>query len=119
MRTMVLTRFVPLAVLGALAACTVGPDYHAPEPVLPAALAAPDGMPTAMAPVEHWWIALGDEPLSGLIDAALAGSPDLASAEARVQQARAQARVTGRPGGRRRLIVAERNLPAEFGQARL
>ena len=95
MRTMVLTRFVPLAVLGALAACTVGPDYHAPEPVLPAALAAPDGMPTAMAPVEHWWIALGDEPLSGLIDAALAGSPDLASAEARVQQARAQARVTG------------------------
>ena len=95
MRTLLPGRLVVSPALVALAACTVGPDYRAPEPPPPAARVLADATLTAMAPVERWWTALDDAPLSGLIDAALAGSPDLASAEARVQQARAQARVTG------------------------
>lgn len=79
----------------ALTACTVGPDYRAPEVPPPATLMATgDGIST-LAPIERWWTALEDPDLSYLIEAALAGSPDLAAAEARVQQARALARVAG------------------------
>ena len=41
-----------------------------------------------------WWTQLGDRTLSGLIEQALANSPDVRSAQARLRQARAQRSVT-------------------------
>jgi outer membrane protein, multidrug efflux system len=45
--------------------------------------------------LSRWWERLGDEELSSLIDRALIGSVDLRIAHARLQQARAQWKVTG------------------------
>jgi hypothetical protein len=45
--------------------------------------------PTGEWPVDAWWKAYGDPQLDSLIDQALAGSPDLAEAAARVRAARA------------------------------
>lgn len=83
-----------LLAAGLLSACTVGPDYHgAPEVAaktlaaarLPHALAAAQATP-ASAP---WWQALNDPLLNDLVNQALANSPDLATAQARVRQSRA------------------------------
>jgi NodT family efflux transporter outer membrane factor (OMF) lipoprotein len=87
-----------LAVLAlALASCAVGPRYVPPD----AATAAPAGFPgtdgtfPASAPPDAWWREFGDPVLDGFVERALAGNADLATAEARVQQARAAARVAG------------------------
>jgi len=45
----------------------------------------------AQFPRQDWWKALGDPQLDALIDEALAGTPSLAAADARVRQAMAQA----------------------------
>jgi outer membrane protein, multidrug efflux system len=51
---------------------------------------------TQNAPVPpEWWSAFGNAELNGLVDTAMANSFDLAAAYARVDQARAQARVAG------------------------
>ena len=42
-----------------------------------------------------WWTSFGSAELAALIDEALAGSPDLAIASERVQQAQAAVRVAG------------------------
>jgi NodT family efflux transporter outer membrane factor (OMF) lipoprotein len=42
-------------------------------------------------PTRDWWTALGDPQLDGLIDEALAGTPSLDAADARLRQATAQA----------------------------
>src|SRR5689334_17498338 len=44
-------------------------------------------------PAESWWTAYGDPQLDALIAEALEGSPTLASAEARLQRARAVSQV--------------------------
>lgn len=46
-------------------------------------------------PVERWWTAYGDPQLTALIDEALADSPDLAAAMARLQRAEAMTQVAG------------------------
>jgi len=46
-------------------------------------------------PSDRWWDAYGDAQLSALIDEALAGSPDLAQAQARVRMAQAAAQQVG------------------------
>lgn len=56
--------------------------------------------PTANWPTDQWWTAYGDDQLNGLMDEALAGSPDLAAAKARLakaQAATAQARAATLP----------------------
>jgi multidrug efflux system outer membrane protein len=77
----------------ALCACVVGPNYKGPPDVAPRAAAAPAfhraGAATADAPAGRWWAALGDAELDRLVDASLAGSPDLGVARARIVQARA------------------------------
>lgn len=81
-----------LAAASALAACTVGPDYHgAPQVANPAAFVRTPahGMSDARAP-SQWWLAFDDPQLSALIDAALAHNPDLKVAQARLREARAQ-----------------------------
>jgi NodT family efflux transporter outer membrane factor (OMF) lipoprotein len=77
----------------ALSACVVGPDYRGPPAVAPKAAAAGAfhraGAATAEAPATRWWTALNDAELDRLVDAALAASPDLDVARARIVQARA------------------------------
>jgi NodT family efflux transporter outer membrane factor (OMF) lipoprotein len=89
---------VPLVVLALAGCASVGPDYVAPQPQVPAAWSeAGDAAP--MAPVgadlSHWWRRLDDPALSGLIDAALAGSTDLRSARASLREARARRALAG------------------------
>lgn len=80
-----------------LMAChPVGPTY-APSPQrLPEAYATPSGTAT-LSP--RWWEALGDAQLNGLIEAALAKSPDLRVAEARLRQSRAIQGIQDAAGG--------------------
>ena len=79
------------------AGCAVGPRYTPPSADAPAPAAYPvaDATLSAGAPLDRWWTALQDPLLDELVERSLAGSPDLASAEARVQQARALARAAG------------------------
>ena len=85
-----------LLALALAAGCAVGPDYRGP-PALPAAGGSFPVTPKVAGgtPADRWWEALGDPELARLIARALAENPDLATAEARVQQSRAAARVAG------------------------
>ena len=55
----------------------------------PAFHRALEGASSAEPSIARWWTGLGDPTLDSLIDAALAGSPDVQAAEARLRQARA------------------------------
>jgi NodT family efflux transporter outer membrane factor (OMF) lipoprotein len=91
----------PAAALGVLASllagCVVGPTYKGPPAVATHAEAAKTflraGDASADAPHARWWIALGDTELDRLIEAALAASPDLEAAQARLRQSRAGLRL--------------------------
>ena len=91
------TRGLLLAALavGALSACApdLGPR---PLPLSTAQLEstrslAPGVMQTAW-PVDRWWQSYGDPQLDALVDEALAHSPDVAAASARIRQARGATR---------------------------
>lgn len=74
--------------------CMVGPDYRGAPEVAANALAAPafphaPARTVATPGVADWWHALGDAQLDSLIGTALASSPDIRAAQARVRQARA------------------------------
>ncbi|MXO66815.1 efflux transporter outer membrane subunit [Altericroceibacterium endophyticum] len=85
--------FIPAACL-ALGACTMGPDYAGAPRVLPAApegsssFVRGDDIAQTQPGLANWWEALGDPVLNRLEQAALDGSPDLAVARARLDQAR-------------------------------
>jgi NodT family efflux transporter outer membrane factor (OMF) lipoprotein len=76
----------------AVAGCAVGPDYKRPTPDLPVAwtLEAPwrTGVPADAADKGDWWKAFGDPQLDALEQRAMADSPTLAIAAARLAQAR-------------------------------
>ena len=80
----------------ALAACapTLGPK---PTLVAAADVAAGEAFAGPVAPdlSARWWEAYGDAQLDALVDEALAGSPDLAVASARLAQAEAAAQQAG------------------------
>ena len=84
--------------LGGLSACTVGPDFRGAPPAAPVAAKAaafnraPDDASAAQPSAAPWWGALGDPQLTALIEAALASSPDVAAAEARLRESRAALR---------------------------
>lgn len=78
----------------ALGGCAVGPDYQRPE--FERGLAAAfDGRSDSGAPAarveQAWWRAFGDAALDALVEQALARSPDIEAAQARIRQARASA----------------------------
>ena len=77
----------------AASGCAVGPDYRRPAPDLPVAwkLDAPwrTGAPADGADKGAWWQAFGDAQLDALEVRAMADSPTLAIAAARLAQARA------------------------------
>ncbi len=84
--------------LAAAGGCAVGPDYRRPAQALPVAwtLDAPwrTGVPADGADKGPWWQAFGDAQLDALEQRALADSPTLAIAAARLAQARATVTAT-------------------------
>ena len=82
----------------ALSACApdLGPR---PQPLSTAQLSSErsfaSGISHAAWPVDRWWQSYGDAQLDALVDEALAHSPDVAAAAARIRQARAAARQAG------------------------
>lgn len=78
----------------ALAGCAVGPDYAAPGQFLPTNWG---NAPKAKKPLEarqlsQWWKKLGDRRLNEIVERAVAGNLDVASAKARIREARATRR---------------------------
>ena len=77
-------------------ACLSVPDLGPrPEPRAPESFAATFDAMVADWPAERWWENYGDPQLATLIGEALAGSPTMAVAEARVRRARANAQQAG------------------------
>jgi multidrug efflux system outer membrane protein len=78
-----------------LAGCTVGPDYVPPDTaaMTPAAWRWQSGEPKDDRPRGSWWDVFRDPELNRLEELALASSPSLTAAVAKVEQARAGARV--------------------------
>ncbi|HKW30908.1 MAG TPA: efflux transporter outer membrane subunit [Verrucomicrobiae bacterium] len=78
---------------------TVGPDYHPPTNSVPAAYKAKElgswkmGQPLDTVPKGNWWEVFNDTHLNGLEAEALQANQGLKAAVARVDQARATARV--------------------------
>src|SRR5688572_13661815 len=87
-------------VLGlAIAGCTVGPDYRAPETQtldefgelgLSGASTQPSVVTTQAPPVLAWWTTFEDATLNSLIDQAVRSNLDLRRAQSRIREARAQ-----------------------------
>lgn len=91
-------RFAPVLALALVGACTVGPDYDGPPAAASDAIArgsfvrAPDAAIPAAPALARWWQALGDPTLDALVRDALAHSPTLDQAAARIREAEAQLR---------------------------
>ena len=96
-------RFVRTALLvsaaaASLSACAAVPklgDAPLPKPAASYAAAETFAAPKAAWPSDAWWRSYGDAQLNGLIDEALAGSPTLEIAQARVRRAEAMAEQAG------------------------
>jgi len=91
MKPMNSMKTIPPIVLAALlvAACAVGPNYHAP-PIAPVALQnAQSTAFVTQSPEALWWQGFGDAELDSLVQRALAANLDLRSAYDRVLAARA------------------------------
>jgi NodT family efflux transporter outer membrane factor (OMF) lipoprotein len=76
-----------------LTGCAVGPNYHAPDPKLPADyIANSNSAATSDAAVDpsQWWRAFHDPQLDSLIDAAVRANPDIQIALAHLQAARTE-----------------------------
>src|ERR1700691_1640510 len=78
---------------------SVGPNYVAPSPQVPASFAeayAAARKAGAAQPVDDaWWKNLNDPVLESLLKQALSSAPDIAEAQARVREARALSGVAG------------------------
>ncbi len=84
--------FSATALVALLSGCSLAPDYHRPAVATPAAYKeVPEGWsvaaPAADAPHGAWWDIFGDRVLSGLESRIEAGSPSLAAAVARYDEA--------------------------------
>jgi len=92
---------LPMAVAGLLAATALSACASLPAPTPARVAKAPQSYATAESlaapraewPGDGWWTAYGDRQLDGLMEEALAGSPNLAAAQARVRKAEAMAAI--------------------------
>jgi len=92
-------------IVGLLAGCTVGPDYHGAPPIAEKTQAAgrfahADPAVATSPAVAQWWRGLGDPQLDSLVETALNDSSDIHTAQARLRQARAglsSQQAAGRP----------------------
>jgi NodT family efflux transporter outer membrane factor (OMF) lipoprotein len=76
-----------------LSACAVGPDYFGAPVALPTQWGnAKPKATTKPVSLAHWWNRLGDPTLNRLIEEAVEGNLDVASAKARIREARATRR---------------------------
>lgn len=90
---MVKGRGVVLLASMALAGCMTTNEMPAHQVTLAGRFDKADAKPATV--LSRWWTRFGSQELSGLVEAADAGNLDLAAASARLEQANAQARVTG------------------------
>ncbi len=82
----------------ALAACTVGPNYNTPAVPTPPAYQETGAVPAASAAtpdLSQWWSQFGDPTLDSLVQRALAGNLDVASAASKIREARQQVTIAG------------------------
>lgn len=94
MKTSRFPKTICVAVAIALAGCSTTSPMLKPGVSAPAAWnEATPSSATGVSPT--WWGSFGSQELQGLVEQALAGSPDLAIAMERVRQAEAQVRVAG------------------------
>ncbi|WP_175716705.1 efflux transporter outer membrane subunit [Burkholderia anthina] len=86
----------PLVLGSLLGGCVVGPDYKKPLVAVPDQWAAAKHAASAAPPdLSHWWTRLHDPMLNQLVDEAVAGNLDVATAAARIREARAVYRQAG------------------------
>ncbi|WP_321888018.1 efflux transporter outer membrane subunit [Paraburkholderia bannensis] len=86
-----------------LAGCAVGPDYRAPQADAPAQWRTAPSVPASTSPtladgsadLQQWWARLNDPLLDALVNEAVAGNLDVATASARVREARSVLRQAG------------------------
>ena len=93
-----------IALVAAVPACTVGPDYSAPDLFSPASwfsssakastVSLEASMPVAEPLDAEWWRGFGDPMLTELVRRAAAGNLDVQAATARLAQSRAQRGIT-------------------------
>lgn len=88
-----------LALTLSLSACAAPDLGPRPQMTSPAMLASGQSLPsdrlTSAWPRERWWTAYGDPQLDALVEEALAGSPNVAMAQARIRAARGAAEAAG------------------------
>ena len=91
--------FPPILLALLLTGCAaVGPDYTKPATQVPAAWTNATGTTPAITADTHlatWWNTLGDPTLTRLVENAMASSPDLRTAQARLREARARRALAG------------------------
>jgi len=93
-------RVLPLAALGLLAGCTVGPTWHRPHTATPSGYLKPVGDPAksqaVAAPLDpSWWDIYRDPELSALERRVAGANLDLREASSRLLQSRDEERITG------------------------
>lgn len=76
------------------AGCRLGPDYERPAVEVPNQWRWKEAAPRDHVPTGPWWSAFGDPTLNSLVEMAGTGNLELKAAFARVEQARATARVS-------------------------
>lgn len=82
-------RWLTASLVVALASCTVGPDYEAPEITVPDAWTASirSDLGSSISGSQNWWRKFGDEDLNKLISRAREASPNVRIAQKRIDQA--------------------------------
>src|SRR5213594_1622591 len=89
-------RALASAMLMSLASCMVGPNYQCPPQQMPTTYKSAATQPTtAPALSVNWWRLFDDPELTRLEESALHANPDIQAAMARVEQARAAAKIVG------------------------
>ncbi|RUT99823.1 efflux transporter outer membrane subunit [Mesorhizobium sp. USDA-HM6] len=85
--------FLPIFTAALLSGCVVGPDYRTPLLAVPATWSGQKVTnPTKPAQLSKWWLKLRDPELNALIEDAVAGNLDVATARAKIREARASYR---------------------------
>lgn len=83
----------PILTAAVLSGCVVGPDYEKPFLAMPAAWSDQKSSKAARPPqLSQWWQRLRDPQLDSLVGEAVAGNLDVATAKAKIRQARASYR---------------------------
>ncbi|RWB20062.1 MAG: efflux transporter outer membrane subunit [Mesorhizobium sp.] len=84
---------LPVFTAALLSGCVVGPDYRTPLMVVPATWSDRTGTkPAKPAELSKWWLKLRDPELNALVEEAVAGNLDVATAKAKIREARASYR---------------------------